>query len=190
MAKLNNKWIHGPTNFALPPVPSGFMNQAGVYYLHVTLDPEVGEEVVLVIYDPTEFIYQLAEVKPFRFHTASLAVNTSYGPVFVFLFWVTDPADERKVFAAFDKPVNFSKPEMIEPWIKLRDQTHLHLFLIDAEQEVQGFYEFENVYGFDEAVETISQLDTQRIQDFTMAQEEYFADYSVPDLLEMVRRNV
>lgn len=191
MVKINNKWLHGPTHIVFgSSMPERFVRSAGVYYRGITLDTEVGEEVILIIYDPTDFIYQLAKLRPFHFHTASLAVNTSYGPVFVFLFWVTDPTDEHKVFAAFDKPVDISKPEMIEPWVKLRDQTHLHVFLVDADQEVQGFYEFENVYGFDEAVETISQLDPGRVQDFAKAQQEYFADYSVSTLLAMVRAGV
>jgi hypothetical protein len=117
---------------------TGYMRSAGVFYLHVTLDPEIGEEVVLIVYDPTDFIYQLAEVTPFRFHAGSLAVNMSYGPVFVFLFWVTDPTDERKVFAAFDKPIDISNRSAFEPWIRLRDRSHLHLLLLDSDHEVQG----------------------------------------------------
>jgi hypothetical protein len=190
MAKTNNKWRHGRTHFGLPPMPPGFMRSAGVFYLTVTLDPEVGEEVVIVIFDPTDFIYQLAELIPFRFYTGSLAVNTSYGPVFIFLFWVTDPTDDSKVFAGFDKPVDISRRLLIEPWVKLRDQTHLHLFLVDANHEVQGFYEFENVYGFDEAIDVIGQLDARTVLNFDAAQREYFQDYNVPELIDMVRRSV
>lgn len=190
MVTMNNKWLHGKKDFVLPPPPAGIMKSAGVFYLHITLDPEIGEEVVLIVYDPTDFIYQLAELTPFRFHTGSLALNTSYGPVFVFLFWVTDPADERKVFAAFDKPVDISNRTALEPWIRIRDQSHLHVLLLDAYHEVQGLYEFENIYGFEEAVEMLSQLDPRRVLDFGKAQQEYFADYSLPDLVEMVRRNV
>lgn len=184
---INNKWLHGPTGFALPPIPTGFMRTDGIFHLSVTLDPQIGEEVVLIIHDSTDFIYQLAALSPFNFHTASVAVNTTYGPVYVFLFWVTDPTDRSRVFAGYDKPVNIANPITVDPWIKLSVQSHLHLFLVDANHEVQGFYEFQNNFGFDEAVDTISQLDSSRVLDFERSEREYFERYDLIDVIDMVR---
>jgi hypothetical protein len=187
MSKHNNKWIHGERNFVMPRPRQGFMEEVGIYYLHLILDKNIGEEIVLIIYDPTDFIHDLAALKPFHFFSSSVAVNTSFGPVYSFIFWVTYPQDTEKSFAIFDKPVDLSKPQLIEPWIKLANQTHLHLLLVDKNYETQGFYEFENDFGFDEAVETISLLDKTRVKDNNKAEQEYFKDYSLPQLYEMVK---
>lgn len=65
----------------------------------------------------------------------------------------------------------------------------LTLLLVDANCDVQGFYECENDYGIDEAVETILQLNADRVVDFREAQQEYFAEYSLVDLYEAVKNN-
>lgn len=189
MNKHNNKWIHGTTNLVMPELPAGFMLDAGVFYLPIILDKDVGEEIILIIFDPTDFIFELSAVVPFQFYKSCVAINTSYGPIFSFIFYVTNPSDEKKAFAIYDKPINISKPESIKPWIKLAGQTHLHLLLLDKNHEVQGFYEFENDSAFDEPLEMISLMDAGRIIDFPKAEQEYFNNYSLPDLFAMVRNN-
>jgi len=182
MMKHNNKWIHGTTNLVMPELPAGFMHNAGIFYLTLVLDKSVGDEVVLIIFDPTDFIFKLSAVVPFRFYTSSVAI-------FSFIFYVTNPGDERKAFAVYDKPIDISKPQSFEPWIKLAGQTHLHLLLLDKNYEVQGFYEFENSSVFNEALEIITQLDAGRIIDFKKAEQEYFNNYSLPNLYALVRNN-
>ncbi len=189
MNKHNNKWIHGTTNLVMPELPTGFMQNSGIFYLTLVLDKNVGDEVVLIIFDSTDFIFELSAVVPFRFYISSVAINTSYGPIFSFIFYVTNPRDERKAFAVFDKPIDISKPQSFEPWIKLSGQTHLHLLLLDKNYEVQGFYEFENGSVFNEALEIISQLDAGRIIDFLKAEQEYLNNYSLLDLYAMVENN-
>jgi hypothetical protein len=188
MIQHTNKWMHGETNLVMPQLPTGFMLQTGIYYLTLILDKAVGEEVVLIIYDPTDFIYDLKEVVPFRFHIASIAVNTSFGSVYSFIFWVSQPNDDNKSFAIFDKPINISNPQSIYPWIQLSKQTHVHLLLVGANHEVEGFYEFENDFGFDEAVESMSMLSSKKVIDFVKAEQEYFDSYSLQQLYDMVKR--
>jgi len=173
----------------MPPPPKGFMEGVTIYYLSLTLDKNVGEEVVLIIFDPTDFIHDLRAVVPFRFFTSSFAVNTNFGPVYSFIFWVAQANDVSKSFAIFDKPLNISRPPLIEPWRKLANQTHLHLLLVDKNYEVEGFYEFENNFSFDEAVEIISQLDASRIIDYNKAEQEYFNEYSLKQLCETVKNS-
>lgn len=163
------------------------MEQMGMYYLTLVLDKDVGEEVVLIIYDPTDFIYDLKEVVPFRFNTASLAINTSFGIVFSFIFWISQPNDDDKSFAIYDKPIDVSRQQLIYPWVQLSNQTHLHLLLVGANHEVEGFYEFENSIIFAEAVENISMLSSKKIIDFAKAKQEYFDSYSLEQLFELVK---
>ena len=187
MSKLNNKWPHGKTNFIIPRPAKGVIESMGVYNLTVGLDKTIGEEVILIIYDPTDFIDQLKAVKPFRFNVSSLAVNTSFGPVFSFLFYITHPGDEKRSVAIYDKPLDISNPKVIEPWVKLANQTHLHLLLVDKNYDVQGFYEFDNDFCFDEAVDTIARLDATKVKDYQLAETEYFNNYELMELFEKVR---
>jgi hypothetical protein len=187
MNKYNNKWVHGLVNFILPTLPQGFMDEVGIYYLSITLDKNVGEEVVLIIFDPTDFIYDLKAVRPFRFFTSSVAVNTNFGPIYSFIFWVAQPNDVNKSFTIFDKPLDISIPDSIEPWTRLGNQTHLHLLLVDRNYQVQDFFEFENEFGFDKAAEIISQLDASRVIDYDKAEQEYFNKYSLKELYEAVK---
>lgn len=187
--KHHNHWTHGKTHLVLPPMPDGFMQSFGIYYLTCTLDPAVGEEVILVIYDPTEFINQIKQVDPFNFFVSSFAVNTSFGPVYSFLFWVANPKDIQKSFTILDKPVDISRPSLIEPWIRLANQSHLHLLLVGPNYQVEGFFEFENNFGFDNAVATIKQLDAARIIDYEKAEQEYFDSYSLEALYAFVKQN-
>jgi len=189
MSKHHNKWIHGKTNLVMPAPPNGFMVQHGIYYLNAVLDKEVGEEVVLIIYDPTDFIYEVEQLVPFNFYVASFVINTAYGPVFSFLFWVTNTHDKREAFAIYDKPIDISRPTLIQPWIKIANQTHVHLLLIDKNYETVGFYEFDNVLGFEESVNTILQLDTSNVMDYICAEQEYFSKYSLEDLFEKTKNN-
>ena len=186
--RQNNKWVHGVTNLVIPPPPKGIMNAFGIYHLNVILDKNVGEEVVLIIFDPTDFIYDLKAVEPFRFFTSSVAVNTSYGPVYSFIFWVAQPHDESNSFLILDKPVDIAKPNMIEPWARLANQTHLHVLLMNENYDVEGFYEFENGLSFHKAVETIYQLDASRVIDYDKAETEYFNNYPLKDLYEAVKK--
>jgi hypothetical protein len=97
--------------------------------------------------------------------------------------------DENKSFAIYDKPLDISRPTMVEPWRKLANQTHLRLLLLNENYEVEGFYEFENDFGFDEAVECISLLVASRVIDLAKAEEKYFNDYVLLDLYEMVKNS-
>ena len=189
MNRHNNKWLLGKANLVMPPLPSGFMQNAGVFYLSVILDKHVGEEVVLIIFDPTDFIHELSALVPFNFYSSSIALNTTYGPIFSFIFYVTNPRDESKAFAVFDKPINIAEPLSFEPWIKLAGQTHIHLLLVDKNYEVQGFYEFENDSAFIQALEIMSQLKADRVIDFRKAEQEYFNAFSLADLYEIARNN-
>lgn len=190
MTRHNNKWIHGTTNLVMPPTPSGFMSQAGIYYLSLVLDKSVGEEIVLIIFDPTDFIYQLSNLVPFNFYMSGMAINTSFGPVVSFIFWITQPKDKSNSFAIYDKPIDISQPLHIQPWQTIAKQTHLHLLLLDKNRVISGFYEFDNVFGIEDAVEMISQLDSTRVRDFGKAKQEYFDKYSLKQLYEMIKGNL
>ncbi|MBS1553087.1 MAG: hypothetical protein JST15_13560 [Bacteroidetes bacterium] len=184
---FNNKWTHRDAGLVLPPPPDNFMHNSGIYYLSVALDEKVGEEVVLIIYDDSDFNNKLVNVKPFRFVMSSIAVNTNYGPVGVFIFSVENPLDKNIPFALYDKPVNIANYNMIKPWLELANQTHIHLLLVNKKYDVVGFYEFENTYNFEEAIDVFMQLKPENVVDFEKATEEYFRDFSLEYLTELIK---
>ena len=65
MATLSNKWLHGKTTFAIPPLPPQFRTAEGIMPWNLVLDPKVGSEMVLLLLDRTPFILDLAKVRPF-----------------------------------------------------------------------------------------------------------------------------
>ncbi|MBS4058094.1 MAG: hypothetical protein KGZ82_12300 [Bacteroidales bacterium] len=182
MSKLYNKWLHGKRNFVMPSIPSGFMRKAGIYYLTLVLDKEVGEEVVLIIFDPTTFIYELGNVNPFSFHMCHLVVKTNFGPVFSFLFWVDNPKNPFTAFSIYDKPIILPNPESIKPWEILANQTHIHLILLDKYYETVKLFEFYNNFGVVDSVETMKMIEPEWVIDMEQAQQEYFETYGLLDL--------
>jgi len=56
-------------------------------------------------------------------------------------------------------------------------------------RETVGFYEFDNVLGIEESVNTILQLETSNVMDYISAEQEYFNKYSLEDLFEKTKNN-
>jgi len=144
-----NKWSLGKVQLEMPPLPDDFMKLHGLNSLHTILDKNVGTEVVLVIYDDTDYIYNLQKVNPFNFNVGTLVIETPYGPVGAFIFYIEDPGFKDKSIAIFEKPVNIANYNQMKPWLELANQTHVHIILVNKKYEVIGFYEFGNTYNFE-----------------------------------------
>lgn len=185
----NNKWIHGKTNLVYPKQSVNLFRTAGIYYQHLILDTTVGEEVVLIIYDDTDFIYELAAVSPFVFNCRGMGIRTSYGTIGVLLFHVENPLRPGSAYAIYDKPVDITRDEMLQPWRELDNQTHLHLILLDKNLETAGFFIFENFGAFGENVQMFSELGKNQTVDFNKAEAEYYDRYSLEAMFEMSQKS-
>jgi len=190
---LNNKWPFGKTRFADIVLPHPFKDFNGIFTLNVTLDKSIGTEVVLYIRDETDFIYDVAKVKPFELFMKSGIVGTDYGPLLFLLFFIPDPRFDDRPFAMFDIHLNPLKQEFLLPFYDLSRQSHWHLFLLNKKNEQVGFFEFENNYGLYKALqsveETVSTIEKAGIgmksTDFWKAKEEFMNQYSLEDLYKM-----
>jgi len=189
LTRLNNKWKLGDVQFVLPELPDDFMVQDGIYYLRLVFDQSVGEEVTLIIYDTTDFIEELSRLKPFDFYCSGIAVETAHGPLLTLLFSVLDPNDTNSAFAIYDKPVDVSKPQLIEPWLQLAGQSHLHLLLAGKNHEIKGFFEFENNFGFESIAEIVKAIKPDITQEYSKAEQDYFDKYSLEYLYEVAMAN-
>ena len=189
MGKLENKWTDDKIKLVLPPISLGFMKKSGLFYMNLVLDEKVGNEVVLIIFDDTDFVYEMRDLKPFQFYVNSVSITTSYGPIISFLFYVTNPADESVIFSAYDKPIDITNEELIKHWVELSNQTHIHLLIVDRRKEVVGFFEFENNFKIEKSIERIYGINRSSMINFDRALEEYFNDYDLKGLVDLARKN-
>jgi hypothetical protein len=149
MEKLNNKWTKISANIEISDFPEIFNNSNGIIYFTTVLDPQIGEENILIIKDTTDFIYKLAKVKPFRMKVKPRIEKTEYGPVFYLLFSIDNPDLPSKAFAIYDKAYDPNNKEHILFLNNLANQTHWHVFLLNKENKQIENFEFENVFDLD-----------------------------------------
>jgi hypothetical protein len=184
--RLNNKWPGGPVRFDFTKLPSEFDSAEGMMPVPLTLDDRIGTETVLILFDPTDFIHQLAAARPFDLMMKSGMVDTDYGPLMFILFWIPNTEDPNEPLTAVECHVNPLDPQHMSTWRDLARQSHWHLFLLDADNQQQGFFEFENVYGLGETLDRVAEA-SQGMEsvDFMLAKQEFCNLYDVSTLLKM-----
>jgi hypothetical protein len=185
---LANKWRLGPTDFTIPPPPFDISAAGDSFFqpLGCTLDPAVGRETVLILYDDTPFLQQLTAL-----HTPTLNVRTGvgrneFGPLAFFLFWFPNPARPHEHLVAYDVYLNPENPSMVNDWRRLASQTHWHVLLADSSWTSKGFFEFENTYGLSDALDFIQEACSKvPMVDFNRAKAQFMREYSIPDMFKM-----
>lgn len=183
---VSNKWRRGNAHFDLSQLPNSILQAEGIIPVPAVLDPRIGSEVTLLVIDPTPFIYELAEVKPFNLVLKSGLLNTSYGPVLFHLFIIPKPEQSGEAFAVHEAYANPFETQHAVLWRDLSRQSHWHLFLIDANAEQIQFFEFENCYSLDKTLAQVEQACRGMQQsDFMAAKREVFQRYAVEDLMAM-----
>ena len=86
------------------------------------------------------------------------------------LFYVPNPAGEPQPFASMEHHLNPSVLSQVSLWRQLANQSHWHLTLLGASNEVADFFEFENSYGLAEALDTMEEACRDlRVSDFMLA---------------------
>ena len=183
---LNNK-LSKKADFELGECPVfDLVPDSGVLPMPVILEDRIGSEMVLLLIDKTPFIYTLAHVKPFDLMLKTGLVDTSHGPVAFLLFYVPNAASPDDPYFGYDHHLNPFDSGMTTTWRELARQSHWHLVLLDADREVQGVLEFENVYRLGEALAAMTNA-VKDLQpgDFTRAKQEFCEQYPLKDLMEM-----
>lgn len=179
----NNQWKQGPIDLELPPLPSDLKDISGSLLQSGTFDPEVGEEVFLVILD-TGFEWRDAEAEEGgELRLRSGIAQTGHG-LLAFLIWVLFENDERVAY--------------FEQYLDPKNEQTLHLLALAGEQEflkvvfcnstsglVEDFLEYENVYELEELGAALTEMvDEAPEGTFEEAQQEFIEEYPVEDLLE------
>ena len=181
----NTKWPSMPESFDLINLPHFTRGASGVFPVIGTVFNEVGREVLLVMQDSTDFVYDIVKIKPFRLFLKPGAVQTSFGPVVFILWYVLDPSGEN-VFCTFESTLNIHDPKIVSPYEKLSKQSDWHLLIMGMEQEVLEYYEFENNFGLDESIKLLKEsCINMPCIDFNMAKQEFEQTYTIKDLMNM-----
>ncbi|HEY6332474.1 MAG TPA: hypothetical protein VI756_24330, partial [Blastocatellia bacterium] len=96
-----------------------------------------------------------------------------------------DPADQNEPAMAVDRVIDPFDKKSLDSLDRLASQSHWHVALIDRNQEVVDFFEFQNSYGLDESLDGILEAcEGMSPGDFTLAVKEFTEDYSLDDLFE------
>lgn len=182
--RLNNKWPGHPVEFDFTLLPSELHSAEGIMPVPLSLDERVGTESVLILFDRTPFIHQLAATRPFDLMMKSGLVRTDFGPLMFILFWIPNPSDPSEPMTAVDCHINPLDSRSMSPWRDLARQSYWHLFLVDSQNQQQEFFEFENRYGLGEALDTATEACTGMDSvDFVLAKQDFCARYDIPNLL-------
>lgn len=184
--RQQNKWLHGPTQFQNLSLDSHMGVHDGFLPLPVILDPSIGEEVALFVRDQTPFMEKLRQINPFRLMLKSGCARNNFGAIIFLLFWVQNPLDYSEPFAAWDCYIDPKDAVMMRLWRALASQSHWHLFLIGTEDKQENFFEFENDYGLNEALDFMeSACSNIETIDFNRAKEQFMCENSIDEIFQM-----
>ncbi len=153
----------------------------------VVSDLIVGEEIGLFWLDRTPFVHELGAIRPFRFFFKSGLFCSDFGPLMWMLFTVPFPNDDTKAFASVEYHINPFSPDQVALWHRIGNQTHWHLTLLGAENEVIDVFELENTYGLNDTLDQMTEVcNGMEAIDFMRAKHEFWDTYSLDDLHGMV----
>ena len=112
-----------------------------------TIDPEVGEEVVIFLRDQASQIKKLCRIKPLL-HVSTEALSNDYGQVGYIHFWLSDQKTPNVAIAFDVKPVDPHSKKELSLWCRLAAQAHWHLFLVTG-NEMRGYITFNSNFDLD-----------------------------------------
>jgi hypothetical protein len=181
---LDNKWIHGTVHFELPPLPHLYRTLPGIKPVPLVLDPEIGEEIVLLVTEPKAQICVFADCEKIEFYLRSGLVTTSQGPVFWMLF--SFPGLLAGQTIAYENSINPKDETQTAIYRRLAGQKYWHVIMADDSGAVMNFFEFENSYGLDRALESAVEVSADlQVSNFLGAKAEYENTYSIDHLLKL-----
>jgi hypothetical protein len=181
---LHNEWLDDNLNFTINALPEWSKSYEGITPLEVTINPDVGAETALFIIDRTPFIEQLKKVRPFILNLKTGVSRTSHGLIAFLLFYVPNPSVPSQMFAGWDTYINPFEPNHLEMFRKLAYQTHWHLVLIGANDEIVDLQEFENTFKLEEVLRMIQSIpNSEKKGSFDLARKEFMQMNSVEDFV-------
>jgi serine/threonine protein kinase len=178
------KWSSLPKDYNLTKI-SNIPDKEGVIPL-ISTNESGDTEIVLSLIDKTPFIYELARLRPFTLNHKSILYQTSHGFLVCELFYFLHPNDPKQMFAGFESYINLFNPSLLTIHLQLSRQSHWHLFLINADNEVVDLFEFENCYDLEDTLNLAIKLTRNAPRgDFMKAKQEFMDTFTMEDLFQM-----
>jgi hypothetical protein len=182
----NTKWMDGTVDFGNIELPHELSMAEGILALPGILSTKSEREIVLLHIDRTPFVYQLAKLSPYELMLKIGAVQTNFGPLMFLLFYVPDPLNPQLPFTMVDCHVNPTDINSMQPWYDLANQSHWHYFIVDEDDTVQNFYEFENVYNLKDSLQQVEKMcKGMPGGDFAKVKADFCANYSLNELYDL-----
>jgi len=125
---------------------NGLPLRSGVLFEEVTLDERIGTEAVALLIDPEP--HDLLTNGSLNLNLKAGIAATAYGPV-LFLIWWMPPIVDGRPLAFYEQVMNPLYAKTSETLLRLANQTHLHVLLIDVIGQVLTVFECRNTFGFD-----------------------------------------
>jgi hypothetical protein len=186
MNRHNTKFTLTPGHFEASAYRGALPESDGLVPLSAVIDFTVGDEVALYWRDSTSFITELSSIHPFQLHLRVGLFRSDFGPLMWMLFFVPNPRTSPQPFASMECHLNPHSPSQLALWRRLANQTHWHLSLVDGKSKIINFFEFENVYGLDTALDSVERVCTgMPVTDFMRAKQHFWDTYSMDDLYSM-----
>lgn len=186
MKQQDTKFTLGPGRFSVTSFPPALEGQSGLLPLPVTIDLTVGEEIALYWLDRTPFIREVARIRPFQFFIKSGLYHTDFGPLMWLLAYVPTPKPSPQPFAAMECHINPCECSQMALWRRLANQSHWHLTLLGAGNKVADFFEFENIFRLDGALDAVEQACRgMHVTDFLAAKRQFSDRFTMDALFSM-----
>ena len=114
----NTKW-NQTVEVETPELPESFWELPGVTPVVGTVNEEIGDEVMLLINDPTEGAESLGNITTFELNVGSGSIDTEHGSLGFILFIVPDQENPGQPHAVWEILFDPANPEMTEPFERL-----------------------------------------------------------------------
>lgn len=180
----NNKWVRGPVELVIPPLPTWLRGALGCRFDKATFDPKVGIEVYLTILEVPEYAHAYAKTRPFNLLSTQGFVRTGNGIV-AFIVWTVAAGSACE--SVVDHFLNPHVAETIALVSSAGQQSHLKGLIVDSSSgQVCDWFEFANTFGFDKFCAAMAQcIGHEPVGDFQSAVAEVKSKYSAKDLLSL-----
>jgi len=141
-----------------PELPDWFWDQSGITPVVGVVDEAVGEEVILLINDPSDNAADFGAMNPFELNVSSGSVDTpEHGALGFILFIIPDQDNPGSPHAVWEILFDPRDEEMTAPFHALADQSHWHAILFGPGPEIVNIFEFTNSYFLDAGLEEIDE---------------------------------
>lgn len=166
-----------------PDLPEAFWQNAGVTPVIGCVEAKIGDEVMLLINDPSEDATRLASLEVFELNVGSGSIDTEHGALGFVLFIVPDQENPGTPHAVWELLFDPADPTMTEPFELLAEQSHWHALLTGPGPELLDVLEFTNTYFLETGLSEIkAQTAGKPCQDFARAVEAAHDAYSLEEL--------